>query len=81
MTGLRDLGFHVVEPGGTFYMFPRTLEEDDVAFCERAKEYNLLIVPGAGFGCPGHTRISYCVQTEMVKRSLDAFEKLAKTYR
>ena len=81
MQGLRDLGFHVVEPGGTFYMFPRTLEEDDVAFCERAKEYNLLIVPGVGFGCPGHTRISYCVQTEMVKRSLDAFEKLAKSYR
>ena len=81
MTGLRDLGFHVVEPGGTFYMFPRTLEEDDVAFCERAKEYNLLIVPGVGFGCPGHARVSYCVQTEMVKRSLDAFEKLAKTYR
>ena len=62
-------------------MFPRTLEEDDVAFCERAKEYNLLIVPGTGFGCPGHTRISYCVQTETVKRSLAAFEKLAQSYR
>ncbi|MCD8018911.1 MAG: pyridoxal phosphate-dependent aminotransferase [Clostridiales bacterium] len=79
--GLRDMGFHVVEPGGTFYMFPRTLEADDVAFCERAKEYNLLIVPGVGFGCPGHARISFCVQTEMLKRSLDAFEKLARSYR
>lgn len=81
LTGLRDLGFQVVEPGGTFYMFPKTLEEDDVAFCEKAKEFNLLIVPGVGFGCPGHARISYCVQTEMLKRSLDAFEKLAKAYR
>ena len=80
LTGLRDLGFQVVEPGGTFYMFPKTLEEDDVAFCEKAKEFNLLIVPGVGFGCPGHARISYCVQTEMLKRSLDAFEKLAKVY-
>ena len=81
LTGLRDLGFQVVEPGGTFYMFPKTLEEDDVAFCEKAKEFNLLIVPGIGFGCPGHARMSYCVQTEMLKRSLDAFEKLAKAYR
>lgn len=81
LTGLRDLGFQVVEPGGTFYIFPKTLEEDDVAFCEKAKEFNLLIVPGIGFGCPGHARISYCVQTEMLKRSLDAFEKLAKAYR
>ncbi|MCI6858948.1 MAG: pyridoxal phosphate-dependent aminotransferase [Eubacterium sp.] len=81
VSGLRDMGYHVVEPGGTFYMFPRTLIPDDVAFCERAKtDFNLLIVPGVGFGCPGHARISYCVPTERVKRSLDVFEKLAKSY-
>ncbi len=79
--GLRDIGFTVVEPQGTFYMFPRTLIEDDVAFCERAKDFNLLIVPGTGFGCPGHTRISYCVPTERAERSLDAFAKLAASYR
>lgn len=79
--GLRDLGFHVVEPKGTFYMFPRTLEADDIAFCEKAKEFNLLIVPGTGFGCPGHTRISYCVPTERALRSLDAFAKLAACYK
>ena len=78
--GLRDLGFHVVEPQGTFYMFPRTLEADDIAFCEKAKEFNLLIVPGTGFGCPGHTRISYCVPTERAERSLEAFAKLAASY-
>ncbi len=79
--GLRDLGFTCVEPEGTFYMFPRTLIEDDVAFCEKAKDFNLLIVPGTGFGCPGHTRISYCVPTERAERSLDAFAKLAAFYR
>lgn len=78
---LREMGYHVVEPGGTFYMFPRTLIEDDVAFCEKAKEFNLLIVPGVGFGCPGHTRISYCVPTQRIEKSLAAFEALAKCYR
>ncbi len=78
--GLRDIGFTVVEPQGTFYMFPRTLIEDDVAFCEKAKDFNLLIVPGTGFGCPGHTRISYCVPTERAERSLEAFAKLAAFY-
>jgi len=80
--GLRDMGYSVVEPGGTFYIFPKTIIDDDIAFCERAKlDYNLLIVPGTGFGCPGHTRISYCVPTERVERSLEYFYKLAKSYR
>ncbi len=78
---LRDMGYHVTEPDGTFYMFPRTLEDDDVAFAERAKEQNLLIVPGSGFGCPGHVRISYCVPTSRIKKSLPAFERLASQYR
>lgn len=78
--GLSEMGYHVVEPDGTFYMFPRTLIPDDVAFCEKAKEFNLLIVPGSGFGCPGHVRISYCVPTEQVVRSLEAFRKLADYY-
>ena len=81
VSSLRDMGYHVVEPQGTFYMFPRTFGADDIAFCEKAKEFNLLIVPGTGFGCPGHTRISYCVPTERAKRSLDAFEKLSKCYK
>lgn len=80
MKSLRQMGYHVVEPDGTFYMFPRTLIPDDIAFCEKAKDFNLLIVPGTGFGCPGHTRISYCVPTERIERSLPAFEALAKYY-
>lgn len=78
---LREMGYHCVEPGGTFYLFPRTLEPDDMAFSERAKKYDLLLVPGSGFGCPGHVRLSFCVPTERIERSLPAFEKLIKEYR
>lgn len=81
LTELRKMGYHVVEPGGTFYMFPRTLEADDVAFAERAKAHDLLIVPGTGFGCPGHVRISYCVPTERIEKSFRAFEALANEYK
>ena len=77
---LTALGFTCVEPGGTFYMVPRSLEPDDVGFCEKAKKYDLLLVPGTGFGCPGHFRIAYCVPTEKVIRSLEAFRQLAGEY-
>ena len=80
VSALREMGFHVVEPGGAFYLFPRTLEADDVAFCERAKELDLLIVPGSGFGAPGHTRISYCVQPDTIRRSLPKFKALVDSY-
>lgn len=79
--GLRDIGYELVEPGGTFYMFPRTIIEDDFAFCEKAKDFNLLVVPGSGFACPGHMRISFCVPTERIERSLAAFKALADFYR
>ncbi|MFA9377630.1 MAG: pyridoxal phosphate-dependent aminotransferase [Lachnotalea sp.] len=78
---LTKLGFICVEPGGTFYMFPRALEEDANHFCEVAKQFDLLLVPGDSFGCPGHFRISYCVDTEKVVRSLEAFRKLAEYYK
>ena len=81
VTSLREMGYHCVEPGGTFYLFPRTLEADDMAFSERAKKYDLLLVPGSGFGCPGHVRLSFCVPTQRIERALPAFEKLIKEYR
>ena len=81
VTSLREMGYHVVEPGGAFYLFPRSLEPDDLAFSERAKQFDLLLVPGAGFGAPGHVRIAYCVQTEMIERSLPKFKALADSYR
>lgn len=81
VSSLREMGYHVVEPGGAFYLFPRTLEPDDTAFSERAKRLDLLIVPGSGFGAPGHVRISYCVQTETIRRALPKFKELAESYR
>ena len=81
VNSLREMGYHVVEPGGAFYLFPRSLEPDDVAFSERAKQFDLLIVPGTGFGAPGHVRISYCVQTDMIRRALPKFQALADSYR
>ena len=78
---LREMGYHCVEPGGTFYLFPRSLEPDDMAFSERAKKHDLLLVPGSGFACPGHVRISFCVPTERIERALPAFEKLMREYR
>lgn len=78
--GLAGMGYSCVKPDGAFYMFPRTLEADDRAFCERAKKYDLLLVPGTDFGAPGHMRISYCVQTETIVRALPLFEQLAQEY-
>lgn len=81
VSALREMGYHVVEPGGAFYLFPRSLEPDDAAFSERAKALDLLIVPGTGFGAPGHVRISYCVQTDVIRRALPRFKELADSYR
>jgi aspartate aminotransferase len=78
---LTRLGFSIVKPGGTFYMFPKSPIENANEFCNTALEkYNLVLVPGDSFGCPGFFRISYCVETEKVKRSIAAFEKLAAEY-
>jgi len=80
LEGLTSMGYNCIKPEGAFYLFPQTLEADDYAFCERAKKYDLLLVPGTDFGVPGHMRISYCVQTETVQRALPLFKKLAKEY-
>ncbi len=78
--GLLDAGFSCVRPQGAFYLFPKALEDDDYAFCERAKKYDLLLVPGTDFGCPGYFRAAYCVETRIIERSLPFFKKLAKEY-
>lgn len=81
VNSLREMGYHVAQPGGAFYLFPRSLESDDMAFSERAKQFDLLLVPGSGFGAPGHFRLAYCVQTEMIQRALPKFKALADSYR
>ena len=72
------LGFTVVRPGGTFYIFPKALEEDAKVFCEKAKAYDLILVPGDSFGCPGYFRMAYCIDTEKVERSLVALRKFVE---
>ncbi|MGN0294729.1 MAG: pyridoxal phosphate-dependent aminotransferase [Lachnospiraceae bacterium] len=78
---LTEYGYHCVEPGGTFYMFPRSPEPDSMAFCKRAMDMDLMLVPGDNFGCPGHFRIAYCVPEERVKKALPIFGRLAESYR
>ena len=79
--GLTALGFSCVRPQGAFYLFPQALEPDDAAFCRRAQEYDLLLVPGRDFGCPGYFRAAYCVRSEVIEKSLPRFEELAKSYK
>lgn len=75
---LVDLGFTVVKPGGTFYIFPKALEEDSVAFCRKAQDYDLALVPGDTFGCPGYFRMAYCIETEKVERSFAALRAFVR---
>lgn len=76
---LISLGFTCVKPGGTFYIFPKALEEDAKAFCEKALKYDLVLVPADSFGCPGYFRMAYCIDTEKVERSLVALRKFVET--
>lgn len=76
---LVELGFEVVRPGGTFYIFPKAPEADAIAFCEKAKKYDLILVPSNSFGVDGYFRMAYCIDTEKVERSLEALRKLMKS--
>lgn len=75
---LVNLGFECVRPGGTFYIFPKAPEADAMAFSEKAKKYDLVVVPSDTFGVKGYVRLAYCIDTEKVERSLDAFRRLMK---
>ncbi len=75
---LTSLGFEVVKPGGTFYIFPKALEDDAVAFCNKGKDYDFIGVPADSFACPGYFRLAYCIETEKVYRSLEALRKFVK---
>lgn len=77
--GLLELGFECIKPEGAFYMFVKT-PVDDKEFCERAKKYNILIVPGSTFACPGFVRIAYCVSYDTITNSLPQFKKLAEEF-
>lgn len=77
---LKSLGFECIKPEGAFYLWVKTPCSNDMEFADKAKEFNLLLVPGSSFMCNGYVRISYCVDTDMIKRSFTAFGKLAAYY-
>ena len=78
---LTGMGYKVNKPKGAFYMFPESPIKDDVAFIKELTEHKVLTVPGAGFGCPGYFRISYCVNNSVIEGSLDGFRKVAQKYK
>ncbi|EOS67992.1 aspartate aminotransferase [Lachnospiraceae bacterium MD308] len=78
--GLRDCGFSCIKPQGAFYLFVKSPVADEKEFCAAAKKYNLLIVPGSSFACPGYVRLAYCVSYETIINSLPKFRELAKEY-
>ena len=74
--GLTRIGYECVRPDGAFYLFVKVPGGNDEEFSERAKEYGILVVPGAGFGAPGYVRLSYCVAYDTIKNSLEPFAAL-----
>lgn len=78
--GLAEAGFSCIKPQGAFYLFVKSPVEDEKEFCEAAKKYHLLIVPGSSFACPGYVRLAYCVSYETVIGALPKFAELAKEY-
>ncbi len=78
---LSKFGFEMIRPEGAFYLFIKSPSGDANEFCERAKKYEILIVPSDDFGCPGYARLAYCVTTEQIERAMPAFERLANSYK
>ncbi len=79
--GLKELGFECIKPEGAFYLFVKSPSADEKAFCAAAKKYNILLVPGSSFACPGYVRIAYCVAYETIVHSLPKFAELAEEYK
>ncbi|MBQ5696273.1 MAG: pyridoxal phosphate-dependent aminotransferase [Clostridium sp.] len=77
---LTSIGFECLKPKGAFYLFPKSPIDDDIKFCEDAKKFNILAVPGTTFGCPGYFRLSYCISYDKIKKSLKYFNKLIELY-
>jgi aspartate aminotransferase len=79
--GLAEFGYEFIKPPGTFYLFPRSPIADDVEFANALKEERVLVVPGSGFEGPGHFRIAFCVDDEVIKNSMPGFEKAIRKYK
>ena len=79
--GLTEMGYNVAKPDGAFYLFIEAPNGNSEEFSQKAKEHDVLVVPGAGFGTKSHLRLSYCVDTEKCEKALPVFEKLIKEYK
>ncbi len=77
---LTDIGYKIARPDGAFYLFMKALEDDAYTFCERAKKYELLLVPSDSFGFEGYVRLAYCVAYDTIERALPAFRALYNDY-
>lgn len=77
---LPEMGYKVANPDGAFYMFIKSPNNDGYDFCERAKKYHMLLVPGEGFGMKEYVRLSFCVETKKIEKSIDIFKKLISEY-
>lgn len=80
VNGLKEAGYSFTEPDGAFYIFCKAPGGDDVAFVKHLQKYNILIVPGVGFGGPGYFRIAFCVSEESIKKALPIFKKALQEY-
>ena len=78
--GLKECGFECIKPQGAFYLFVKSPVADEKAFCEAGKKYNILMVPGSSFACPGYVRLAYCVSYDTIINSLPEFKKLAEEF-
>lgn len=78
--GLKECGFECIKPQGAFYLFVKSPVPNEKEFCEAGKKYNILMVPGSSFACPGYVRLAYCVSYETIVNSLPEFKKLAAEY-
>ena len=78
--GLKECGFECIKPQGAFYLFVKSPVADEKAFCEAGKKYNILMVPGSSFACPGYVRLAYCVSYDTIVNALPEFKKLAAVY-
>ena len=78
--GLKECGFECIKPEGAFYLFVKSPVDNEKEFCEAGKKYNILMVPGSSFACPGYVRLAYCVSYETIMNSLPKFKELAKEY-
>ena len=75
---LTSMGYSIITPQGAFYIFPKSPIKDDILFAEKLREEKILVVPGSGFGKPGYFRIAYCVDTDVINRSLNGFSNVLK---